>query len=104
MVVAVLLILAWMPACSGPNSTTTVLKFSLYPHDPDEAPLVPHSRLAYTECALCHIDPSNTGSSIKILENHSCDECHISLDYSGACQETMPINTTCALETCHAYP
>lgn len=103
-VITVLLILASISACTGSNSTTAALKFSLYPHGPDEAPLVPHSRQVYTECDLCHIDPSNAGSSIKILESHSCDVCHKSLDYTGACQETMPANSTCTLETCHAYP
>jgi len=92
-------------SCSNASVTTSpALKFALIPHGLEEPPMVPHPKQAFKDCALCHIDTSNIGSSIKIDKEHSCEECHVSLDYDGSCQETFPVNVTCDIDICHLYP
>jgi len=92
---------------SGDGTNFNTPLFPLIPHKPGDAPMVPHPEIAYTDCALCHIDTSNTGSSIKIFEEHSCNECHnaiLTMDYNGPCCETEPVNNTCIFDICHQYP
>jgi len=84
--------------------TSATLKFVLIPHEPGEAPMVPHPKLAFDECPICHIDTSGIGSSIKIEDVHACDECHLNLEYDGPCQETTPAKYTCIFDVCHRYP
>jgi len=66
--------------------------------------MVPHPRQLFKDCALCHIDTSNTGSSLKVTNDHSCNECHITMDNDAPCQETEPVNNTCIFDVCHQYP
>jgi hypothetical protein len=79
-------------------------KFILIPHIPGEAPMVPHPMQLFEDCVQCHIDTSNIGSFIKVHKEHSCDECHMNLDYEGPCLETEPPNLSCAIDVCHLYP
>ena len=87
------------------NSRTPL--FPLIPHEPGEPPLVPHPQQSFQDCVLCHIDTSNVGSSIKILGEHSCNECHdviLDIGYNGPCYEVEPVNSSCILDVCHLYP
>ena len=88
---------------SGNIPTSPTLKFVLIPHEPGEAPMVPHPLQSFDDCALCHIDTSNIGSSIKVFTDHTCWECHERTDYSGPCYETSPINS-CIFDVCHRFP
>ncbi|MFC1866075.1 hypothetical protein ACFLYB_05130 [Chloroflexota bacterium] len=97
-------ILSCSNAGDNVSITTTTLIFSLIPHEPGETPMVPHPKQLFKECNLCHIEALNVGSSIKISIEHSCEECHLNLDYNGACQETSPVNITCNIDICHQYP
>ena len=66
--------------------------------------MAPHPRQLFKDCALCHIDTLNTGSSIKVFNDHACNECHMNMDYNGPCYETYPVNNTCIFDVCHQYP
>jgi hypothetical protein len=103
-IILVFIVIILILACSNAITTTQTPKFALIPHEAGEAPMIPHPRLAFTECDLCHIEASAVGSFIKIDEGHSCDECHESLIYQGPCEETSPVNTICAMDICHLYP
>ena len=82
-------------------NTTPTVKFVLIPHEPGEAPLIPHPKQLFDDCELCHIDILNTGSVIKVFWDHTCNECHMNMDYAGSCMETEPINNTCIVGVCH---
>jgi hypothetical protein len=89
---------------SGNVDISPTPKFELIPYAPGESPMVPHPQQSFEECDLCHIDSSSIGSFIKIHKEHSCDECHMNLDYEGPCQEDDPVNITCRIDVCHQYP
>ena len=100
-------ILSLSCSTSGNAANSRTPLFPLIPHEPGDAPMVPHPKIAYADCALCHIDTSNAGSSIKILGEHSCNECHdviLYMGYDGPCYETDPVNNSCTLDVCHLYP
>ena len=97
-------ILSCSSAGASVNTATPTLIFSLIPHEPGESPVVPHPKQLFEDCSLCHIEALNVGSSIKVSKNHSCEECHLNVDYIGACQETSPVNFACNIDICHQYP
>lgn len=106
-IILIIVISTGISSCSTPNDDVDISptpKFTLIPHAPGDTPMIPHPKQLFKDCALCHIDTSNIGSFIKVDKEHSCDECHLSLDYEGQCLETEPLNTTCAIDVCHLWP
>lgn len=93
-------ILSCSSAGGNDSNATPTLLFSLIPHNPEET----HPKQLFEDCAMCHIEALDAGSSIKVSKDHSCEECHLNLDYNGACQETSPVNIACSIGICHQYP
>ena len=83
-----------------PTPTPTVI-FTLIPHEPGESPLIPHPLQEYRDCALCHVDPTNLGSIIKIYEGHHCDQCH---EILSGWEHGSPQNNACTMFGCHQLP
>ncbi len=104
-IISVLLLAACTVQTTTTPTTTAIYLFPLFPYGPGESPLIACPKTQdYKDCNLCHIDTSNSLSSIKVLDSHACDACHENEDDVAPCQETIPVNLTCIFPLCHNYP